>query len=232
MPFQSKSPGCCVIYKEELNIPVSSIPVTSSSLLPPSALNTLLPSTAILLLALPQSSNLPVDLHIPTLSQDEPMLDSSVGPPIAAPLSQPVLSTADWSMLINKMQAGNMPFITISPQGMSHQVNAASVSPPTKVFTQETAIFSQVPDPGALWDPLIQMALNKIFIALSMLMTASLNKIKHNDVKFKPMTHGPGTGKSFLNEASFCAEDNLNNFKFGQAYTNWLTLIKTVSAPW
>jgi len=46
------------------------------------------------------------------------------------------------------------------------------------------------------------------------------------------MTHSSGAGKSFLDEASFCAEDDLNAFEFGQAYTNWLTLIKTVSAPW
>jgi len=37
--------------------------------------------------------------------------------------------------------------------------------------------------------------------------------------------------KKFLNEASFSPEDSLNDFEFGQAYTNWLTLIETVSDP-
>ena len=75
------------------------------------------------------------------------------------------------------------------------------------------------------------MALKKIFIPLSMLTMASLNRIEHNNIKFKCMTHGSGTSKYFLDEASFCPEDKLNDFKFSQAYTNWLSLIETVSDP-
>src|SRR5467141_199934 len=45
------------------------------------------------------------------------------------------------------------------------------------------------------------------------------------------MTHGSGAGKYFHDEASFCTEDDLNDFEFGQAYTNWLTLIEMVSDP-
>src|SRR5882724_13682317 len=37
--------------------------------------------------------------------------------------------------------------------------------------------------------------------------------------------------KHFLDEASFPAEDDLNDFEFGQVYMNWLTLIETVSDP-
>jgi len=42
---------------------------------------------------------------------------------------------------------------------------------------------------------------------------------------------GSGIIKTFLNETSFPTEDQLSNFKFGQAYTNWLTLIETVLDP-
>jgi len=75
------------------------------------------------------------------------------------------------------------------------------------------------------------MALNKVFIPLSMLTTSSLNRIEHNDVKYKWLNYGSGTGKTFLDDTSFPAKDELNDFKFGQAYTNWLTLIETVSDP-
>ena len=75
------------------------------------------------------------------------------------------------------------------------------------------------------------MALNKVFIPLSMLMTASLNRIEHNDMKYKHINYGSGVGKAFLDKTCFCAKDELNDFEFGQAYMNWLTLIKTVSDP-
>jgi len=34
-----------------------------------------------------------------------------------------------------------------------------------------------------------------------------------------------------LDEASFPSEDKVNDFEFGQAYTNWLMLIEMVSDP-
>jgi len=95
----------------------------------------------------------------------------------------------------------------------------------------ETATFVLNSDPAALPDCLIQMALNKVFIPLTMLMTASLNRIENNDIKYKHINYGMGAGKTFLDEACFSLEDDLNDFKFGQAYTNWLTLIEMVSDP-
>ena len=51
--------------------------------------------------------------------------------------------------------------------------------------------------------------------------------IKTNQyVKYKCITYGSGAGKTFLDEAAFPTEDELSDFEFGQAYTNWLTLIK------
>jgi len=65
-----------------------------------------------------------------------------------------------------------------------------------------------------------------------MLTTVALNNIKTNqDMKYKCLTYGSGIGKTFLDEAAFPSEDPLSNFEFGQAYTNWLTLIKMVSEP-
>jgi len=53
----------------------------------------------------------------------------------------------------------------------------------------------------------------------------------NQDIKYKHITYGSGMGKTFLNEATFPTEDELSDFEFGQAYTNWLTLIETVSDP-
>jgi len=66
-------------------------------------------------------------------------------------------------------------------------------------------------DPGALPDCLVQMALNKVFIPLSILTTASLNRIEHNDVKFKRLNYGSGACKTFLDETCFVLEDELND---------------------
>ena len=64
-----------------------------------------------------------------------------------------------------------------------------------------------------------------------MLTLASLNRIEHNDVKYKHINYGLGAGKTFLDGMYFSVKDDLNDFEFGQAYTNWLTLIETVSDP-
>ena len=48
---------------------------------------------------------------------------------------------------------------------------------------------------------------------------------------YKCITYSSGVGKKFLDETAFVAEDSLSDFEFGQAYTNWLTLIKSVSDP-
>jgi len=65
-----------------------------------------------------------------------------------------------------------------------------------------------------------------------MLMIVALNNIETNQVvKYKHITYSSGARKTFLGEATFPAEDKLSNFEFGQAYTNWLTLIETVLDP-
>jgi len=149
---------------------------------------------------------------------------------LTLPASQqpPSLTPAEWSTLIAKAQTGVVP----APNGKPlANPNAAPLSVPTpsshnKVFTADVATFSLDPEQGALPDCLIQMALNCIFIPLSMLTTATLNNIETNqDVKYKHITYSSGMGKTFLDEAAFPTEDKLSNF--GQSYTNWLTLIES-----
>ena len=62
-----------------------------------------------------------------------------------------------------------------------------------------------------------------------MMTTDSRTELRLEHVKYKHINYGSGAGKLFLNETSFPPEDDLNHFKFGQAYTNWLTLMETVS---
>jgi len=86
---------------------------------------------------------------------------------------------------------------------------------PLQVFTAKTVIFSLDSDPGTLPDCLVANALNKIFIPLSMLTTSSLNRIEHNDVKYKHLNYAQVWAKpSWTTLAS--SEDELNDFEFGQ----------------
>ena len=115
---------------------------------------------------------------------------------------------------------------------MAATLNMAAASSHAKIFAADAVTFSLDPEPYALPDSLIQMALNCIFIPLSILTTVTLNNIETNqDVKYKHITYSSGAGKTFLDKTAFVAEDKLSNFEFGQACTNWLTLIEMVSDP-
>jgi len=115
---------------------------------------------------------------------------------------------------------------------MSVPVISGNIPLSTKIFTAKMAIFILYSDPSALPDMLLQMVLNKVFIPLSMLMTSALNRIEINqNVKYKCLTYSPGIGKSFLDNAAFCSEDNLSDFEFSKAYTYWITLIEAISDP-
>jgi len=145
-----------------------------------------------------------------------------------------MLMPAEWSMLIAKAQAGDVPsnvqFPALTIAAQTPDVSSPSV--PSKIFTVEAMSFSLEPEPGALPDCLVQMALNCVFIPLSILTTIALNNIEMDqNVKYKHITYGSGAGNTFLDEFSFPTEDQLRNFEFGQAYMNWLTLIETMSDP-
>ena len=92
---------------------------------------------------------------------------------------------------------GEVPLTTgdLLADPMAAHVSMVAASPYTKIFTADAATFSLDPEPGALPDCLIQMALNCVFIPLSMLMTVTLNNIETNqDMKYKHITYGSGAG--------------------------------------
>jgi len=95
---------------------------------------------------------------------------------------------ANWSILIAKAQAGELPPVLTVPDLNSFLLSpdALAPSPHAKIFTTDLATFSLEPKPGMLPDCLVNMALNRIFIPLSMLTTVALNNIEMNqDVKYK-----------------------------------------------
>ena len=174
-----------------------------------------------------------IPMHIPTPN----VITSSVQPPVlptAAALNPPSsylpLSAAEWSLLINKVQAGELPPIMIAPMA-----NALMTTPPgplSKVFTTETATFTLDSEPGELPNCLFQMVLNKVFIPLSMLTTVSLSRIHYNDnLKFKKIPFGYVARKYALDQAHFPSEDSLTNTEYMQAHKHWLTLINILVEP-
>jgi len=172
--------------EEEIKVPATSVPLALSSLLPLPTLGTLLyyvsPG-----LPFPQVVPPPEVLaHIPSLQDAQATIPHAT---ILSPLPitpQLPMSANDWALFINKFQSGELPSITITSHSISPQtVPALATLPPEKVFMAETATFVLNSDPAALPDCLIQMALNKVFIPLSMLKNTSLNKIEHNEAKFK-----------------------------------------------
>jgi len=123
----------------------------------------------------PLPSTLMDNAHISTLVHVHIPTPPSTHAPAISPLSPPALSASDWSLLINKVQSGEIPSNTITPNAASSSASLVLNTPLSKIFTSNSAIFSMEPDPSALPDCLIQMALNHVFIPLSMLTMDSLN---------------------------------------------------------
>ena len=191
--------------EEELQIPINSVPVILPLPSPPAT----------------GPSNEPITTQaplVPFAAKVIPIDEAHIATP-AAPPTTPVLTTSEWSLLIAKAQSGDFP---CTMQGQVHEPNAASPSAPLaachpEVFTAGAVTFSLKPQPGALPDCLIQMALNHVFIPLSMLTTCLLNDIEMNqDVKYKCIQYGSGAGKIFLDKTSFPTEEDLSDFEFGK----------------
>jgi len=124
-------------------------------------------------------------MHISTQDQLPllaPLSATIQAPPAALVPTPSPLTAVDWSVLINKVQAGELLAITIMPHPDASSANSeeAGVTPISKIFTAESALFPLEPKPGALPDCLVQMTLNWVFIPLSMLTTDSLNIIETN----------------------------------------------------
>ncbi|KAF8515934.1 hypothetical protein JB92DRAFT_2716426 [Gautieria morchelliformis] len=73
---------------------------------------------------------------------------------------------------------------------------------------------------------IMQMAFNGIYIPLSMLTTAALDRIRSNDnLRYKKIPFGNGVGKQSLDDSFFPVEDSLDTATFLQAYQNWLSVV-------
>ncbi|KAF8510531.1 hypothetical protein JB92DRAFT_2831525 [Gautieria morchelliformis] len=73
---------------------------------------------------------------------------------------------------------------------------------------------------------IMQMAFNGIYIPLSMLTTAALDRIRSNDnLRYKKIPFGNGVGKQSLDDSFFPAEESLDTATFLQAYQNWLSVV-------
>ena len=73
---------------------------------------------------------------------------------------------------------------------------------------------------------IFQMAYNKLYIPLSLLTTASLDRICNNqNLWFHKVPFGNGVGKQTLDDSSFPTEDTLDATTFLQAYCNWLSIV-------
>ncbi|KAF8494286.1 hypothetical protein JB92DRAFT_3126980 [Gautieria morchelliformis] len=77
---------------------------------------------------------------------------------------------------------------------------------------------------------IMQMAFNSIYILLSMLTTAALDRTRSNDnLRYKKMPFGNGDGKQSLDDSFFPPEDTLNTATFLQAYQNWLSVVDKIA---
>ena len=73
---------------------------------------------------------------------------------------------------------------------------------------------------------IFQMAYNKLYIPLSVLTTASLDRICSNqNLRFCKVPFSNGSGKQKLDDSSFPTEGSLDATTFLQAYRNWLTVV-------
>jgi len=77
---------------------------------------------------------------------------------------------------------------------------------------------------------LVQMAFNQLFIRLSMLTSATMDRIRYNwNLKCHKLIFGNGAGKYPLDESSFPDELALNECEFWQVYRNWLFIIDVIA---
>src|SRR5882724_407707 len=216
--------------EEELPVPITSVPIPAV----PQVSNEISIPIGVSQPAPDSSTTVPgiINMHVSTVS---PPLSTLVPPPQSLPqiVPTPSLSPADWSALISKAQTDGLPHaVPLTSVPMPQSPVLSDPLPLSKIFTVESSCFSLDPEPGAIPDCLLQMALNRVFIPLSMLTTVALNNIEINqDMKYKCLTNGSGMGKTFLDKCSFPSEDQLSDFEFSQAYTNWLMLIESVSEP-
>jgi len=82
-------------------------------------------------------------------------------------------------------------------------------------------------NPTGIPDALRMMMHLKLFIPLSMLITALLSWLCYNDnLKYKKILFGYAAGKYALDEAHFPLEESLSNAEYLQAHKHWLSWMK------
>ena len=157
-------------YEEELQIPMSSVPITVMLPSPDTGPSVDTPADTMFSTPSPADLEPMILVHIPTAHLS---VDSILG---TGPHTQPHLTTAEWSSLISKAQMGEVPIATgdLLADPMAAPASMVAASPHAKIFTADAMTFPLHMEPGALPDCLIQMALNHVFIPFSMLMTVTL----------------------------------------------------------
>ena len=165
--------------EEALPVPLASAPVAS---LPLSSDQ--LPTT----IAVSQPPTEPpaidpsiIPAHVSTVSPPLTSLVPAAMQSLGQTVPTPGLSPAEWSALIAKAQTDRISHAVPVPHGsVPPHASLTDNLPPTKIFTVEAASFSIDPEPGAILDSLLQMALSHVFIPLSMLTMVALNNIETN----------------------------------------------------
>src|SRR5882724_4985314 len=157
-------------------VPVTQLPIMLPEDMPTPSGN---PVMQLVATPLTDSTHISTQDQLPLLSPPS----ATIQAPPAVPRPSP-FPVADWSVLINKVQAGKLPAITITlhPHAPNAHSEEAGVTPLFKIFTAESASFALEPKPGMLPNCLVNMALNWGFIHLSMLVTDSMNRIETNQV--------------------------------------------------
>jgi len=123
-----------------------------------------LPTSSLVPPGQPNEAEAPIATHIPTLSTENipmpPQLCDVPKPPVPPPVTAGPLSAAEWSVLIAKAQAGDLPngVSTHNPVQVQPPLATPSLPPYSKIFTADSTTFSLDPEPGALPDCLVQMA--------------------------------------------------------------------------
>jgi len=133
--------------------------------------------------------------------------------PSSHSLSALLLAT-EWSLLINKVQSWEPP-IYYHNLPLHHALTVIASMPILcpKYSWQKLANLCSGFCSSVLSDFLVQMPSIK-YSSSFMLTTASLNRIEHNDVKFKCINYGTGEGKKFFEWGFLLSRGSLNDLNW------------------
>ncbi|KAF8585568.1 hypothetical protein K439DRAFT_1560998 [Ramaria rubella] len=175
----------------------------------------------------PPNSSTPISTISPSTPFPLPLSHNALGKRPADHPGIPVNSSPDTT---TTNAAPKWSSLMSTPQNDTTPANFQTL-PPSISFEESTSNELEL-DVMSIPSTILQMAHLRLFIPLSMLTTAILNKICNNDnLKFKKIPFGNGAGKQSLDESQFPPESSLDTFLFFQAYMNWLTIIDAIADP-